>query len=296
MWGRAEVDGQHSIHRSDDDGETWSHHVDTPIDPDRHILPTDDGEVLIASADSIYKSSGWDSDETTSVSWTSVFSLDDDGTVIRRWSIDGDGTKFVVNHYAGGGSRPDSRHVWISTDAGDTWSEVYDSVERHPDHHEDMHHHGCAYDPWADRFWTIDGHTDAGGIFYSDDDGDTWYRLQHFDNPLEERDQITTILAGRHGMVLGSDNQSSPGIYAIHRAEDPENMVLKYIWNWPAKAEGMPGIALLSRRDDQTGTVYVGFSAYEVTGGEFTETGAIIAASDGTTGAGVWEESDPADE
>src|SRR5690606_17429768 len=118
LWGASGS----TIYRSSDDGVTWEE-VATVAGTGAivRLIPTADGEVLVGRTAGIWKSSGWPSPS----GWTQKLDVAGGTTAhLRAWGFDGDGTKFIATHYTG--VRGDSRYVWISTDAGETFRVVWD--------------------------------------------------------------------------------------------------------------------------------------------------------------------------
>jgi hypothetical protein len=273
-----------TLRRSSDDGATWTTIATTPFEAQR-LLPTADGEVVMTSDNKLYKTSGWSANPSTAT-WN--LKLTANGTCnFFRFGIDGDGTKFITNQYSAS-VRADSRYVHISTDAGTTWNQVWDTNALWPATAAESHLHGCCYDPWEDRFWFSEGHGSTGvpgvdnprGIYYSNNNGSTWTRVSGgYADSLAALP--TTLVATDDGIVCGTDDDPN-GILGIRRAP-AANLALEVAWRrWEPKA-GAYGFAERGFRDPNTGIVYFGYRS------EYAATSAYIAAGTASSGGLVWD-------
>ncbi|PKE16371.1 WD40/YVTN/BNR-like repeat-containing protein, partial [Macrococcoides caseolyticum] len=163
MWGYTGGDG--TISYSTDDGGTWTAYTkswDTADGWINRLMKTADGEVIAMTGNVIKKSSGW---STGIVTWSTNKITKSPNSTLFQFSLDGNGTKFIACEY--GASIPnwsDSRFVWISTDKGETWNVVWDSLEKlGEEKNAETHLHGVAYDRWDDRFYFTQGHGRNGG-------------------------------------------------------------------------------------------------------------------------------------
>ena len=232
------------------DGQNWTVHCSNP--GFSKILPCGDGEVLLASTESIRRSSGWESGAPT---WETVLSVNPGG-VFTRFNVDGDGTKFIATQYSGEGTYSASRYGHISLDGGKTWTLVWDTVERFGETLANSSHiHGCCYDPWSDRFYIAEGHgAEIAGIYTSTDDGATWTRHPGMvQNPAP-----TVMVATDDGLCCGSD-ASVGGLHGVHRTVDPALEVIRPIKVWASGENGSSTFATGGVRDPETGLVWMGF-------------------------------------
>lgn len=78
-------------------------------------------------------------------------------------------TLLTVGEYGSGGT---ARKLWLSTDGGQTWSNVKTSDLT--DAGVNSHFHGSAFDPTRSRLWVSQGDGVNGWFGYSDDLGTTW--------------------------------------------------------------------------------------------------------------------------
>ena len=274
-----------AIHASTD-GVTWTQvcatwpgvGVETWIS---RMIPTADGEMLAMSSHELRKSIGWAVDPATAT-WSAPKITHQGSSIFNGFGLDGDGTKFIVSTYA----TPifaDSRYVYISLDAGSTWTIAYDSLTLHgaiaaP---EDSHIHGVCYDPWSDRFYVSEGHGPAGGIYSSSDGGATWVgpmRVEVSQPPSSLANNGPTVLvATDDGIVCGSDNKDN-GLFGIQRRESPADERIIPTWRMHTGRDGLVAFAQRGWRDPETGLVYVTFRS------EYNDTPLAVAA--GTAGGG----------
>lgn len=272
-----------TIYRSADDGAAWEAVASGPAgaNPTR-LIPTADGEMMALLTAGLYRSTGWTGEPGSAPAWTLVADPADSGPTARflRWGFDGDGIKFILVEYSAG-NRSDSRLVKISIDMGQTFAVAWDTEVEFPDHHQDTHLHGACFDPWEDRFWFCEGHTEeAAGAYFSDDDGATWTRMG---GALQTTATPTVMVATDHGIVCGTDSNPD-GIWVIRRRADPADMEWQIAWRWTtAEASAPVGFAMRGFRDPDTGIVYVGFRT------NLNSAPPVIAASDGRVAGLVYE-------
>lgn len=271
------------IYRQDVRGGAWVDVVATPGGASViRLHKTDDGEVVLVTPQSIYKSSGWPSSPTWALKVTNT-----GGTAaFYNFSGGGNGRKFIFGEYATGAADAgwqNSQKAWASVDSGDTWSVIYDATTLHPTNdYTDSHIHGCAYDEVHDIFLVIEGHK-SEGIYWSTD-GTTWTKVNkgHVPNGAYP----TVIVPTTHGIVLGSDS-SENGMFVLDRGETPADMSLRWVWEMSVDVPQIAGFGRSYWRDDQTGIVYIGWWC----DGSAT-VGApvplLITASDGVGAWAVW--------
>lgn len=240
-----------------ENGVSWTDYCSTPTSFLR-IMPTDDGEVLGVDTHHVRKSKGW---ATGNVTWKSVLANPDGvAASFRAWGFDGNGSKFIINHYGNGTPNwAKSRYVWISTDKGESWDVVYDTAEAYEGKEETSHLHAACYDKWLDRFWFAEGHGEMVGLYWSDDNGGTWSKLQN-DGGLAPA--FTVMVATDFGIVGGTDT-SPNGLYIMPRAKNPETAGVRLAGRWTHNGgrNGLYGFADRGFRDPNTGIVYVSFNS-----------------------------------
>jgi hypothetical protein len=282
MWGILSGD----IYRSTDEGQTWTLYCNSWPDTGAdafiiRIIPTSDGEVVVMSQTKLRKSSGWATGN--SATWSSPKVVPFATCLFVGGSLDGDGTKFIISEYST--TWPDSRYAHISLDSGNTWTMRYDSVTLHGSAAANASHvHAACYDPISDRFYVSEGHSTAGGVYASQNNGVTWTLLDreslsfggsNFNGP-------TVLVSTDTGIVLGSDNGTN-GLYGILR--QPSASDEKVLLTFPVRT-GRDGLVMFAQRgwrDPETGEVYVTFRA------EFNDIKPCICVGTPTTGTLLYE-------
>lgn len=298
IWG---VEANGVIKRSNDGGATWTTYTTiAEITGGRliqRILPTDDGEVIVATTDTVYRSTGWAGGSPT---WATVLTnptaTHDSPSLFYPWGVDGDGTKFIAVHYGGSSGtfdRTSSRYGWISVDGGLTWTVVWDSEDLWGvDGNALTHLHGACYDPWEDRFFISEGHDYMTGVYVSEDDGATWTRVPYsstFSGGGPDGDPgnaPTTLVATDHGIVMGTDDPTN-GILVLPRGWGQ----IERAWSRMGISNTiLLGYAHMGARDPSTGIVY---NVYELNQTYASDIGAAISGSDGQVAAQVWAGTEP---
>ena len=268
LWGYR-FDG--GFYYSTDEGRNWTPHSISWNHTDwgwvQRLVPTNDGEVIAVSEKHIRKSSGWN---TETVTWSENKVTPNTNCVFPIFGFDGDGTKFIAVEYANGNANwKHSRFVHVSVDSGDTWTNVFDSLARHGEELNNITHlHAGCYDRWADRFYFSEGHSPAGGLFYSEDNGASWHQAKgHRDGVLYSQgivDKVgdtngpTVIVATDKGLVMGSDNQNN-GVFGLIRKDNPQDEVVEWIYQTSYERKGVQMFAQRGWRDPKSGTVYITF-------------------------------------
>lgn len=291
MWGFTPNNGD--IYRSNNDGATWTLYCNSFNGPQKTILriiPTADGEVLVLCPHGLFKSSGWANGNAATWSASKVSSTGVGG-VFNAFNLDGDGQKFILVEYAAPEVNwADSRYGYISTDAGTTWVQKWDSNT-----HAGLsspgasHIHAACYDPFSDRFYVAEGHGAGGGVYTSTDDGATWTRYPGMQPPSYLQGVTgalnngpTVIVATNDGLVMGSDNYPENGLFGVAREVDPSREVIKHTWAFKTGRNALHTFAQRGWRDPDTGQVYVTFRA------EYADTPIVIAAGTAHTGGLVY--------
>lgn len=254
--GRIYATGTGGTFVSDDAGESYSHVV---AKSGIGLIPTADGEMLMLNSDRIERSSGWSVNPATAT-WANVVSLpvQAQSTYFLRWGFDGDGQKFIATCYGNGGA---IYRVWISVDAGQTFTVAFDQSTSIPDNPDRSHFHAACYDPWDDRFYFCYGHGAPTGIYYSDDDGTTWTKMVQYSHEFEGvAATFTTMTATDFGIVCGTDLFPN-GIYILRRSKNPDSIKLELAGRWDTPRGGLLGFADRGYRDPETGIVYVSFKS-----------------------------------
>lgn len=266
MWGYNFLTGQ--IAYSEDEGRTWLVKTTKTFQGAVHrLLPTADGEVLAMTSNGLFKSSGW-SDGT--ITWSDTKVEKHANATLFQFSFDGNGTKFIIAEYAATVPNwPDSRFVWVSTDMGETFTVVWDSLEQHgPEINALTHLHGACYDKFSDRFYFTEGHAPKGGLYCSTDDGETWVQGRGMRDgvlsstgitPMDgDTNGPTVIVATPTGLVMGSDNRNN-GMFGLIRREDPLDEEVTWTYQIEAKPTGVAMFAIRGWLDEASGTAYIAF-------------------------------------
>ena len=267
------------LYKSLNGGVSWSSvaTIATGTGEIKRILPCNDGQVLVLRNNTVLKSTGW----PTPSAWTAKVTAPASAQFIE-WSLDGNGQKFISADYAL--PHNNCRYVHISTDAGDTWTEVIDRADTgfFPTQDNQTHWHGVAYDYFADRFWVCAGDLTYKGHYYSDDDGATW-SLVALDANIIGNFQATTISTTPHGMVLGSDDGGNNGLARILRTADPADQRVEVIWRWAHREVSIRGFAFKNAYDPISGLTYTAWRT------DRSYAKPIITWSDGLSGGIVYE-------
>ena len=172
----------------------------------------DNGELLVSVRDNPNAGELWISDGygTNDVSWNNVLTGHRDTVRWMDRSISVYGEFVVVGDY---GNRGEATKVYLSTDYGKTFVEVFDIREETDGNPDDAHIHGVCFDQYYNRIWIVTGDVDNAGTYYSDDFGRSWERLQG-----KYRDmQFTTVYALEKSVLFGTD--------------DPPNGLFRYVRN-----------------------------------------------------------------
>lgn len=265
-----------ALYSSADMGETWTF-VRAMTGRWQKMLKCADGEILYTTGGrEVFKSSGWGQSPATAT-FSSVVDVGPVANVLR-WSIDGDGTKFIVTHYSSS-DRAASRYAFISTDTGDTWQQVWDSVDKFGQAAADgTHIHATCYDPFNDRFWLCEGHLDLG-VWYSDDNGSSWNRLET--DGLYKGSSPTTLTATPYGIVAGTD-EFPDGVHII-KGSAPETLKVEVVYIYRATTNSTTLQCDVSVTDPETGMVYIAARGFS------TPANSVILASNGESAGIVFE-------
>ena len=271
------ADSSTTLYESNDMGATWSA-VFTKPGRWTKMLKCDDGEILVINGGPLVeKSSGWSVNRATAT--FRVVLTFPNLTGVLRWGIDGDGTKFIATHYENGGTRADVRYAYISLDDGDNWGLVWDSVARFgPVIADQSHLHAACYDKYNDRFWLCEGHSDLG-VFYSDNDGVAWTRLDA--TGFYEQSTPTTLTATPYGIVAGTDQ--FPNGTHLFKGDDASTLRVEVAYVYRSLGAGTQLQCDAAVTDPKTGMVYIAAS------GHSAPAKSVIMASNGETASLVYE-------
>lgn len=258
------------LHRSSDSGDTWTQ-LNTNASFSHLVValaPASDGELIVCQSVGVGKTSGFVANPATAT----VVSKTTANGLARYFGFscdlqDPNRTKFIAAEYGPGPGQPwtDSRYAYISTDGGDTWTQVFDSLADTSPLLADSvqsHLHAACYDPWNDRFYLSEGHGTSAGVYMSDDDGATWTKLPGTGVEGAFTAACTVLIATEFGIVMGTDGGGN-GLWVLPSLSDmtlgtPEQIGL---WRPSIGAQGGFGFASGKYRDPNTGLVYVGFQS-----------------------------------
>ena len=105
------------------------------------------------------------------------------------------------------------------------------------------HVHGCAYDPWYDRYWVVSG--DGGsydksvtGIWYTDDEGRNWHRVEiRKDLPpfAKYGTQMITIIPMEQCVLFASDG-TGDGFYRWNRSGKDAEVNVELVYSYTGKS------------------------------------------------------------
>lgn len=282
MWGVLSGD----IYRSSNEGVTWTLYCNSWPDTGddafiSRIIKTSDGEVIAMSQTKIRKSSGWSTGN--SATWSSPKVAPNGTSTFVGFSLDGDGTKFILGEYST--TWADSRKVHISVDSGATFEVKYDTLTLHGSTvNNNSHIHGVCYDSIGDRFYVGEGHGTAGGIYVSTNNGTTWTLLNRdvFTMGDGNYNAPTVITATNEGLVCGSDHGNN-GLFGIVRKTTATEEVPFITLPIRTGRDGLVMFAQRGWKDPDTGDVYVTFRS------EFNDVRPCIAVGTPTHGALIYE-------
>ncbi len=296
MWGYTAGSG--NISYSTDDGKTWVVYARGWNHSEwgwiNRLMKTADGEVVAMTGTDLRKSSGWSTGNPT---WSENKITKHAGADLFQFSLDGNGTKFIVCEYSGSSSRwSDSRFVWISTDKGETWKVVWDTLEKYGEEiNATTHLHAVCYDKWSDRFYFSEGHGRTGGLYCSTDNGTTWVQSKGYRDgvlkslglggaqyPELDTNGPTVIIATPTGLVMGSDNANN-GMFGLVRKPNPKDEVVVQTYATKNYRAGLSMFAIRGWYDEVSDSVIITFRA------EFDEVPPIICAGTPTKATMIYE-------
>lgn len=245
--------------------------------PVKAVRPMQDGELLVGTGNSVaseykselWRSSGYDRANPSAATWAKVHEA---GTLGARfdnpWGFSVSGSIVVASEYGLRGN-DGARRVYLSTNSGVTFAEVFDimttplAVSGAPTPDENAHIHSAAYDPHhaGGRIWVTTGDSANTATYYSDDLGSTWTLVAG-----SESWQATSILPLPDRVLLGSD-ANPDGVWRIERGVTP-------------------ALAVAFGLDDRAVLTYVGQLAFQRTSAHPALFGFTWAQSD-EDGSGV---------
>ena len=144
----------------------------------------------------------------------------------NHWGLDVYKNIVLLSDYGGKGVNG-AKNVYLSTDYGDTFTEIFDLqteiIEGRPPATETAHIHTVKYDPFYDRIWLCVGDRPNTATYYSDDLGETWTYVVGSDIV-----QFTGIQIFEDAVIFGSDSPPN-GVYSYKRQGKENHPVIKQI-------------------------------------------------------------------
>ena len=218
--------GSRSLMQSTDDWETREQIGPAFSLSVMGVRTLDDGELLVATTrtknpdvySKIWKSVGYDKNNPSSTTFKEVLvSTNIDAFFINSWGMSNYQNIVLASEYGERGLATGAKHVYLSTDYGDSFNLVFNlyatQVDGRPTLTETAHLHTVAYDPYFNRIWVAVGDIPNTATYYSDDMGASWTYVTD-SNAM----QYTGIVALPDAVIFGSD-RSPNGVHAYHRKD-----------------------------------------------------------------------------
>ncbi|MDQ7877383.1 hypothetical protein Q9R08_05265 [Microbacterium sp. QXD-8] len=235
-----------AIGHSDDDGLTWTLDENLPVANAKRIgdlVVLDNGEIVVCALNAapsgpyrsyIYKSSGFAANPATatfSLVFSTPFAQQNTSPTSQYRGFAYDGAARIMGVWydkktdnSGGVPNDAGVRARLSTDRGDTWTEVFNlhtfltalGVNTLA---SGYHVHSCAYDPIWDAWWIsygdFTGSAGESGIVYSLDNGATWEIAYRGTGPW----QSVSIYPMLDYILLMGDGGASSGVNRIARGD-----------------------------------------------------------------------------
>ena len=223
------------------------------------------------------------------------------------FGITGDGTSAAVTYTVSGGvisgvQTATARRLFLSTDFGNTWTNIYD-IYLSPTYKYGVgvHIHACAYDEAWDRIWlqfgdnTGDGLKISGSptntqILYSDDRGVTWTFLpaEQYLTASGVQAQYTSIRIYKDNIVFGADAQYDWCMVVFPRTGYRQLGNAEFATGATLKGSGIAGAQISAYSADDSLPV---FSTYALTS-TGVENPVVCTSDAGSTWYEFWRETD----
>lgn len=198
------------------------------------VRDTGDGELLVSTTrdeskglmSKLFKSVGYDRNNPGNTQFVEVLeALSSQANIYESWGLDVHDNVVIAGEYGLRGENG-ARHVWLSTDYGNTFDLIFDqktttqNITGAPTWTTSAHVHTAAYDRFWERIWIVVGDRPNSATYYSDDWGQTW---THVNNDIDM--QYTGIVAFKEGVIFGSDRGPN-GLYVWYRTENKTDDVV----------------------------------------------------------------------
>jgi hypothetical protein len=272
--------GTNTLYASTDEGVTWSVLKGGFAAPINGVRDLANGELLVSLVatggvpGSLWLSSGYPQ-RGASATWTKVLDAGAGGVGPSSafdglWGMSTHENIVVVSEYGLQSPPTDSsRFVYLSTDYGQTWTQIFD-LGTNPS----AHIHGVAYDPWWDAIWLVNGDTAANrATRVSFDRGQSW-------TVVSTATQYVAVIPLPNCILFTTDG-SPNGVHRIERTADrtvPAPVVAHaldasplqtYVGGMPYRAPGIDMPVLLpfvtSSVAGYAGTVLATYDGYKFT-------------------------------
>lgn len=250
------------------------------------IYSTNDGEVLVSTSTTLFKSSGWSAD-TSTATFTQVLQVTNPAAeqFHRGWGFSVVDNYIMVTEY--GQPKPTAFFSYLSTDNGNTFAKVFDLRDNEAGT-SNAHNHGCCIDPWHNyRLWQATADTGNIGTHYSDDLGATWTRMPNENQHIGTALKATSMIATERGIILGSDDRPN-GVWMIPRDDNyTTSPTMQSLYELRTGSVGLTHIG--SKHVLVDGIVYTGFA-------KSLDYPAVVTATDVESGETwmVWDNAPPA--
>lgn len=225
----------YSVLQSLDDGETTKTVGEISSVPSiQAVRDLEDGELLVSTTrdedinlkSKVFKSVGYDRNNPENTQFVEVLeAISSQANIYGSWGLEAQDNICLASEY-GMRDVDGARHVYLSTDYGDTWQMIFDQktttqdIEGAPTWTTTAHLHTVHYDRYFDRIWLVVGDNPNSATYYSDDMGQTWKYVTGSGNV-----QYTGIVSFPDGVIFGSDRNPN-GIHRWKRTESKDDPVV----------------------------------------------------------------------
>lgn len=257
LWGRR----VNLVSKSVDKGKTFVDTVMPGLETSMtHLEILKDGHILAWTLNSttgqgkVFKSSNTALDATTT--WGEKLAFEHGMPHYGQFGLSVHNNVIIFNEYINVvGQTGNGRHVWLSTDFGETWKNVLTLPDNSPDQH---HAHDSCFDPYTKWLWVCTGDgIEYRNVYYSKDFGDTWETLWV---QGQAPAQFTNVIARPECVLFGTDSLTEWFVYRY----DKETEVIDVIYSITPTAGTQPLLAAKARNiveSDGTVVTYIPWRA-----------------------------------